>query len=184
MLYLKDLNLLLQTEPVYRQKQALDHIFSKLSDNWLEASNLQQDLKISLNRDFPLSLNYESFPSKIDGTLKVLLHLVDGLSVEAVLMRSKRGRNTICLSSQVGCPLGCSFCATGQMGFKRNLTDWEICQQVLLFARILKPENQKISNVVFMGMGEPMLNYANVLSAIKTLNNKDALGLGSRRFSI
>ncbi|MDO8424495.1 MAG: 23S rRNA (adenine(2503)-C(2))-methyltransferase RlmN, partial [bacterium] len=93
-------------------------------------------------------------------------------------------RNTVCVSSQVGCPLKCLFCATGKIGFKRNLESWEIVQQVLFFSRILKKESKRVSNIVFMGMGEPFLNYDNVLSAVRILNDKDGLNIGARHISI
>jgi 23S rRNA (adenine2503-C2)-methyltransferase len=93
-------------------------------------------------------------------------------------------RNTVCVSSQVGCALGCLFCATGKMGFKRNLEVFEIVEQVLFFARYLKKTKDKVTNVVFMGMGEPFLNYGNVLGAIKILNDKEGFNLGARKFSI
>src|SRR3989338_1352959 len=93
-------------------------------------------------------------------------------------------RNTVCVSSQVGCSVGCEFCATGELGFKRNLSDSEIVDQVLYFARLLKKEGDKVTNVVFMGMGEPFLNYDNVLGAIKILNDKDGFNIGARHISI
>ena len=96
----------------------------------------------------------------------------------------KEGRNTVCVSSQAGCAMGCGFCATGKMGLKRNLTGEEIIDQVLFFAQLLKKENQAVNNVVFMGMGEPFLNYDNVIEAIKILNDKDGFNLGVRRISV
>src|SRR3989339_960129 len=99
-------------------------------------------------------------------------------------MRHEDGRNTVCVSSQVGCPLGCLFCATGKMGFARNLNPFEIVEQVLFFARYLKNKGQKITNIVFMGMGEPFLNYDNVLEAIRILNDRDKFNFGSRRISV
>ena len=99
-------------------------------------------------------------------------------------MEHGAGRNTVCLSSQVGCPLGCLFCATGKTGFKRNLTALEIVEQAVYFARLLKKEGRQINNIVFMGMGEPFLNYDNVLGAIKILNDKDGLNIGARHISI
>lgn len=135
------------------------------------------------------------FVSKDKNTIKALITLKDGLKIETVLMRHKprsrasslRGkdkRNTICVSSQIGCPLACTFCATGKMGFKRNLEAWEIVEQVLFFARYLKKINEKVTNIVFMGMGEPFLNYDNVIGAIKILNDKEGFNLGARHFSI
>ncbi|MBI4101644.1 MAG: 23S rRNA (adenine(2503)-C(2))-methyltransferase RlmN [Candidatus Nealsonbacteria bacterium] len=115
---------------------------------------------------------------------KAILSLADDLKIESVLMRHSDGRNTVCVSSQVGCPLGCLFCATGKIGFKRNLDVWEIVRQVLFFARLLKKESKRVSNVVFMGMGEPFLNYENVLEAVRVLNDKEGLNIGARHISI
>jgi len=109
--------------------------------------------------------------------------LDDGLKIETVLMKLN-DRYTVCLSSQVGCPLGCSFCATGALGFKRNLSDQEIINQAILWARYLKPQGVAIDNLVFMGMGEPFLNYDNVMKAIKFLNSQNSLNIGARKISI
>ena len=100
----------------------------------------------------------------VDGTVKALFHTRDGHPVEAVLMRFRDGRRSVCLSSQSGCPLTCTFCATGQMQFRRNLSAWEILDQALHFRRLAP-----ISHVVFMGMGEPMLNFDAVLAAARRL---------------
>ena len=144
-----------------------------------------------LCKEFPIEISAESFTSKDKNTVKTLITLEDGLEVETVLMRHKDNRNTVCVSSQVGCPMNCSFCATGKMGFKRNLEIWEILEQTLFFARYLKLSsseddnfNNKITNVVFMGMGEPFLNYQNVMGAIKILNDKNGFNLGARHISI
>jgi len=116
--------------------------------------------------------------------------------VETVLMRHAGGRNTVCVSSQIGCPLACTFCATGKLGFKRDLKYYEIVEQVLFWARYLKKfrasnfefrasdVSDSVTNIVFMGMGEPFLNYDNVMEAIKVLNDKDGFNLGIRKFSI
>jgi len=181
---LQILDQLLQNEPQFRQKQVYQAIFDRLLNDWEQATNLSKQLRDQLQQQFPLTLNSHIFSSKIDRTIKALITFEDNLAIETVLMRSQRGRNTVCVSTQIGCPLECSFCATGNMGLKRNLTDWEIATQVLLFARLLKKENDTINNVVFMGMGEPFLNYDNVLQSIKVLNNKDGLRLGARKFSI
>src|SRR3569623_1229249 len=99
-----------------------------------------------------------------DGTIKTLFHTADGRPVEAVLMRYRDGRRSICVSSQSGCPLTCTFCATGQMKFGRNLTAWELLDQALHFRRI-----EPVDHVVIMGMGEPMMNVDNVLAAARRL---------------
>jgi 23S rRNA (adenine2503-C2)-methyltransferase len=110
------------------------------------------------------------------GVQKVAFKLKDGQVVEAVSMEYAGERNTICVSSQVGCAIGCGFCATGRMGFKRNLTVSEILSQVYYFAR-----KEKVSNVVFMGMGEPFLNYKNALSAARFLNHPLGLNIAARK---
>ena len=116
--------------------------------------------------------------------MKAGILLADGLAIETVLMKHTDKRNTICVSSQVGCPLGCEFCETGKMGLKRNLTASEIVEQVLFFARYLKNKNEKVTNIVFMGMGEPFLNWENVKKAIEILNDDNCLGIGARKISI
>jgi len=182
-MHLTQLNEVLKKEPAYRLKQAKKAIFLDLIDDWNKATTLSLNLRNSLNKTCPLSINGELFVSKDENTAKVLITLGDNLKIESVLMRHK-DRNTVCVSSQVGCPLGCLFCATGKMGFKRNLEDFEIVEQVLFFARYLKKLRTRVTNVVFMGMGEPFLNYKNVLSAIKILNDKDGFNIGARKFSI
>jgi 23S rRNA (adenine2503-C2)-methyltransferase len=124
--------------------------------------------------------------------VKAVIELEDGLAVETVLMKHTDRRNTICVSSQIGCPLGCLFCVTGTMGFKRNLNVSEIVEQVLFFARYLKKSAQggsasggkNITNVVFMGMGEPFLNWENVSQAIQILNDDNCFGIGARKISV
>ena len=119
------------------------------------------------------------------GAAKSIITLADGLKIESALMPHKGGGFTVCVSSQVGCPLGCRFCATGASGFRRNLTAMEIVEQVLFFARHLKKMSaEKIANVVYMGMGEPFLNYDNVLASIKILNDKTGLNIGARKISV
>lgn len=180
---LTQIETVLEKEPAYRLRQVKKAIFQDLIDDWNKATTLPLNLREILNRESPLSIKGELFFSKDQRTSRILITLSDGLKVESVLMRHKK-RNTICVSSQVGCPLGCVFCATGKMGFKRNLKDFEIVEQVLFFARYLKNFKERVTNVVFMGMGEPFLNYEDVISAIKILNNKEGFNLGARKFSI
>lgn len=175
---------ILKGEPKYRTAQVHKLIFSDFVENWQEATILPKNLRNKLDRGFHLEIKVRLFRSKDQKTVKALIYLEDGLATEAVLMTHSKKRNSICVSSQVGCPLGCKFCATGKMGFKRNLTTEEIINQVLLFGRLLKKDNEKITNIVFMGMGEPFLNYDNVLEAIKILNDKDKFNLGTRRISV
>jgi 23S rRNA (adenine2503-C2)-methyltransferase len=118
-----------------------------------------------------------------DGTVKALLSLWEGRTIETALMPSSTGQYTVCVSSQVGCATGCPFCATGQQGYERNLAASEICDQVLYFARRLGDKGT-VSNVVFMGMGEPFANYLDVMSAVEHLNAPWGFGLGARNITI
>jgi 23S rRNA (adenine2503-C2)-methyltransferase len=175
---------ILKNQPAYRIKQIKQAIFVELIDSWDKAMTLSKDLRSKLAKKLPLAINAQIFESKDKATVKALMTLTDGLKIETVLMRHGDKRNTVCVSSQVGCPLGCKFCATGAMGFKRNLETWEIVSQVLFFARYLKKQNARVDNVVFMGMGEPFLNYDNVMEAIRILNDPHGLAIGIRHFSI
>lgn len=175
---------LLVGEPLYRIKQIKKALYKDLVDDWSQATTLPLGLREKLNKESPLEINAELFESKDKKTIKALITLKDGIKIEAVLMKHKDERNTVCVSSQAGCALACAFCATGKSGLKRNLTAFEIAEQVLLFGRYLKKSSEKITNVVFMGMGEPFFNYDNVLSAINFLNDPDGFGLGARNFSI
>lgn len=122
--------------------------------------------------------------SSRDGlTVKTLFRLPDGPAIEAVLMRYEQ-RRTLCISTQVGCAMNCSFCATGQMGFTRHLTSGEIVEQVIYFARMLAETDERVTNIVIMGMGEPFHNYEATLKAIDTLNDHDGFNFGERRFTI
>jgi len=176
---------ILKTEPSYRLKQAQQLLFSDLINDWKQASNLPLALREKLNQECPLAIKSKVLTARDKKSFKALITLEDGARIETVLMRHKEGRDTICLSSQVGCPLGCAFCATGASGFERSLTKNEILEQAIFWARYLKTNfKAKITNVVFMGMGEPFLNYDQVMSAIRTLNEADGLGIGARHISI
>lgn len=185
-----NLSILHQTilnEPKFRHKQLDQAVYGDLIDNWDQASILPKSLREKLNNLCPLDIPAEI--SKTNGketTQKALIKLEDGLEIEAVLIRQKGNRNTVCVSSQVGCPLACAFCATGKLGFSRNLKAHEIVEQVLFFMRVLKKEGgeAKVDNIVFMGMGEPFLNYPEVIKALKWLNDPESFNFGSRRLSI
>lgn len=182
---IKKITTILKNEPKYRLKQVKQAVFCDLIANWDEATNLPKTLREKLKAEAPLELNYKLSNSTSSQSLKALVEFSDHKKIETVLIRHKDGRNTICVSSQVGCPCGCTFCATGRLGFDRNLTASEIISQVLLFARHLKElPNSRISNVVFMGMGEPMLNYDEVMEAVDILNDPDGLNIGARKISI
>jgi 23S rRNA (adenine2503-C2)-methyltransferase len=117
-----------------------------------------------------------------DGTIKRAYRLRDGQLIESVLMPYADGRQTACISSQVGCGMRCAFCATGQMGFFRQLSATEIFEQAQHFSAMLRQKGQRLSNVVMMGMGEPMNNYDNVLAAVRRMVSD--LGIGSRHITI
>lgn len=179
---LTNLENILKTEPSFRKKQIDEAVFVRLIDNWQQATNLSSALREKLNKECSLAIKAQIHPSESRDSLKSLITLKDGLEIESVLMRHSDGRNTICVSSQVGCPLGCAFCATGKMGFKRNLEPLEIVEQVILFLRELKKSGEKVTNITFMGMGEPFLNYENVIKAVRIINKK--IGIGARHISI
>ncbi|HOZ36385.1 MAG TPA: 23S rRNA (adenine(2503)-C(2))-methyltransferase RlmN [bacterium] len=184
MFTLDKLKFILAAEPSYRLIQAKHLIFRELITDWAAATVFPLALRQKLQTEFPLSIKVEPFPSCDGRTIKAVFNLHDGERVEAVLMDYPGRRNTVCVSSMAGCPLRCAFCATGQIGFRRNLEAGEIIDQVLSFARFLKQKEESVNNLVFMGMGEPFLNYDNVLEAVKILNSKDTLNIGARHFSI
>ena len=181
---LEKIEQILQKEPSYRKKQIKKCLFQDLISDWSEATVLPLNLREKLNEISPISIEAQTFIAKNKKSVKALITLQDKEKIETVLMCYNDNRNTVCVSSQVGCPLNCAFCATGREGFTRNLSFFEMIEQVLFFARFLKKENKKITNIVFMGMGEPLLNYDNVIKAIKILNDKDGFNLGIRSFSI
>jgi 23S rRNA (adenine2503-C2)-methyltransferase len=150
-----------------------------------EMSKLRPDLRATLIAETTLEpLDPRLSLSSQDGfTDKFLLGLSDGQSIETVLMRYP-GRSTACVSTQVGCALGCVFCATGQMGFIRNLSPGEIVAQVLYVAKLLGRQGSELRNVVFMGMGEPLHNFASVIAALEILTDDAGLALGPRRITV
>jgi 23S rRNA (adenine2503-C2)-methyltransferase len=150
-----------------------------------EMSNLPKRLRQRLEQmaDLQRLAPLEESSSASGLTRKVLFGLPDGETIESVLMLYE-GRQTVCLSTQVGCPVGCPFCATGQGGFARNLTSGEIIEQVLYFARELRDSGKRVSNVVFMGMGEPLLNYDATWQAVERLTDSRGYNLGARRFTV
>jgi len=183
----------LKDEPKYRTAQVMKAIFSDLIDDWGKATALPKPLREKLKKSCALDIKAEIKTD--EDSSKALITLEDGNKIETVLMRAATRasgqdtdclptRNSVCVSSQVGCPLKCAFCATGKMGFTRNLTASEIAEQVILWARTLASAHERIDNVTFMGMGEPFLNYDNVIEAIKILNDKVGFNLGARHISI
>jgi 23S rRNA (adenine2503-C2)-methyltransferase len=182
-------------EKSFRGDQVFRWVQAQAVQSWAEMTNLSVDLQEKLASTFslvPLKLVQEQVSR--DGTRKYLWELVDGQRIESVLLFHAgdftRKRTTLCLSTQVGCPMGCGFCATGKLGFTRNLTVGEIVSQVLDLTALqrhregLRQEQFKINNLVYMGMGEPLLNLPVVLKSIKLLNYKDGQNIGIRRITI
>lgn len=169
----------------FRARQLFEWIYCALVFDFSAMTNLPAALRERLG-ELALVQSVQPLESltSADGlTTKTLLQLRDGETIESVLMRYE-GRQTVCASSQVGCAIGCPFCATGKGGFKRNLSSGEIVEQVLYFAHELQPQGKPITNVVLMGMGEPLVNYEAVWQAIRILNDRRGLRLGARRFTI
>ncbi|RME38825.1 MAG: 23S rRNA (adenine(2503)-C(2))-methyltransferase RlmN [Thermoflexia bacterium] len=181
------LQALLETwgEPPYRARQVWEWLYVHLAQDVSQMTNLPRALRERLAAEVPLHVpRVLATQVSPDGlTRKDLLELADGEAVEVVLMRYER-RRTACISTQVGCPIGCVFCATGQAGFRRNLTAGEIVAQVLHFARVLREEGERLSNVVLMGMGEPLLNYDATMEAIRRLIDPQGFGLGQRHITL
>lgn len=178
------LSQILQGEKKFRFQQVNKAVYKDFIQSWEELTVLSKDLRSRLQAECPLDTKAQIFKSK-DGSQKALLEFADGSIVETVLMDQK-GKLSVCLSSQAGCPLGCTFCATGQNGFQRNLDADEIVEQFLFWARLLKKEGKekRIDNVVFMGMGEPFLNYDNFIKSVRLLNDPEKIALGARHISV
>lgn len=172
-------------EPLYRTQQVWQGLYHQFWNSADSFSQFPRPLREKLAQRFTFSaLVPQKTAQSSDGeTVKTLFALPDGRAVEAVVMHYDV-RRTLCISSQSGCAMGCVFCATGQMGFKRNLTSGEIVEQVIYYARLLKAQNERVTNVVLMGMGEPFHNYENSLAAIDRLNDARGMNLGERRFTI
>ncbi|HTK04917.1 MAG TPA: 23S rRNA (adenine(2503)-C(2))-methyltransferase RlmN [Candidatus Eisenbacteria bacterium] len=173
-------------EKPYRLAQAKDAVYRQLVSSWDEATALSEPLRAKLKAEVPISSLEEvnRSASERGDTTKIAFRLADGNLIETVLMQHYGDRNTVCVSSQAGCPMKCAFCATGTMGLKRNLTAEEMTDQVLHFCRLLRARGERVSNMVFMGMGEPMHNYDAVMSAVRTLNEPKGLALGARHISL
>jgi len=171
-------------EPRYRSRQVYQAATRTLVADYDGMTGLPLALRRRLSEAEPLQeLAVDEVRESADGTIKLRLQTRDGFPVEAVAMRH-RGRRTACLSSQSGCPLACTFCATGEMGLGRSLRSGEIVEQVLALARILRDRGAAVGNVVMMGMGEPFLNYDNVLAACRTTHDPDGFNLGARHIAI
>jgi 23S rRNA (adenine2503-C2)-methyltransferase len=172
-------------EPSYRARQIWQGIYQNLWSHPAEYTNLPGALRERMagELDFGGLKPVKALQSQDGQTTKTLFALHDGREIEAVLMEYEH-RRTLCISTQAGCAMGCVFCATGQMGFKRHLSAGEIVAQVMYYARLLKARGEKVTNVVVMGMGEPFHNYTATMAAVDRLNDPQGFNLGARRFTI
>jgi len=176
-------------EPKFRAVQVLEWLYAKRARSWEDMTNLPAGLRLKLAEGLPLTpLEKVLETGSTDATRKFLFRLVDGQMIESVLIPASPAlygkasdRRTICISSQVGCAYGCVFCASGLDGWKRNLTAGEIVSQ---FVRVEELSGEKINNIVFMGMGEPMANYDNLMRAIGILNAPWGVGVGARQMTV
>ena len=168
-------------EKPFRAEQVFKWIYTNNVTSFDEMSNLSKELREKLKKEYTICIyNILKKQESSDGTKKYLFDVLDGNAIETVLMSYHHGY-TICVSSQIGCKMGCKFCASTGIQFVRSLTSGEIVEQILAVER---DEKIKISNVVFMGIGEPFDNYHNVLNAVKIINNQKGLNIGARHISI
>lgn len=172
-------------EPAYRAGQIETWVYKQYVNHFEQMTNLPGGLRQRLAGEMRIDplRPLVSVDSSDGFTQKTLFSLPDGQQVEAVLMRYEK-RQTLCISTQAGCAMACPFCATGQMGFRRNLAAGEIVAQVLHFARRLVREGKSVTNIVFMGMGEPLANYAETWQAIRRLNDPARFDLGARHMTL
>jgi 23S rRNA (adenine2503-C2)-methyltransferase len=170
-------------EPAFRARQVRRWIFERRAGDWSEMTDLPKPLREGLSESLGLwSTQIVRHTRAGDGTEKLLLRLADGGQIESVLLRD-RLRRTICISTQVGCGMGCVFCASGLDGVERNLSTGEILEQMLLMQRLLSPE-ERMSHIVVMGMGEPLANLDGLLPALAEAHREDGLGISARRITI
>lgn len=168
--------------PAYRAEQLARRLWQNPVASWADATELPAELRTQLDAELPLArLQAEVVQTSSDGTRKYLWQLSDGEKIESVLIPTAT-RRTLCISSQAGCALGCTFCATGLMGFRRNLRPSEIAGQVREV--VLRNPADKPTNIVFMGMGEPLLNWAAVDTTLSILNQPDGIGIGARHITV
>ncbi|MBC7721554.1 MAG: 23S rRNA (adenine(2503)-C(2))-methyltransferase RlmN, partial [Pedobacter sp.] len=172
-------------EQKFRVKQVYEWLWQKHAHSFDDMTNLSKDLRTKLANEFTLpALQIETVQTSTDGTIKSRFKTSDNHMVEGVLIPTEL-RKTACVSSQIGCSLSCKFCATGYMDRKRNLNYDEIYDQVVMInQQSEKAYNKKLSNIVFMGMGEPLLNYKNVLKSIERISADDGLGMSPKRITV
>lgn len=171
--------------PKYRIDQFNQKYYKEYISSFDELTTWPKELREKLKQEIPFSkLIFQSSNYSVNrDTQKVLFETEMGNYVESVLIKEKE-RNTVCVSCMSGCPVGCIFCATGQMGLNESLDSQQILDQILYFARELKPHNEKITNIVYMGMGEPLLNLKNVSHSISVITDKGKLAFSKRRVTV
>lgn len=169
--------------PGYRATQLVEWVYQRDANSYESMSNLPKGMRDALERQLPL---YTSFVVREqrsrDGTVKLLLRWSDGATSECVLIPDG-DRNTACISTQVGCPVGCVFCASGLNGLQRNLTTGQIVEQAMRVRALCEPES-RLSNIVFMGLGEPLANYHAVMSAVRVINAPWGMNIGARKITL
>ncbi len=172
-------------EKAFRAKQIYEWLWKKPVNSFEGMTNISKDLRILLDDNFVIqSVKVEDLQISKDKTIKVALKLFDGVIVESVLIPVDN-RATACISSQVGCSLGCEFCATAKLGLRRNLSVGEIYHQVVEIMKLADEKyNLSLTNIVLMGMGEPLLNYDNVLKSMEMVSSEDGLGMSSQRITL
>jgi 23S rRNA (adenine2503-C2)-methyltransferase len=178
-------------EPAFRARQVADAVWSGRATGFDDIATLPAAVRAALEEEFRFDTVVDTDLTTADAGLteKALHRLADGALIESVLMHypargGSRERNTLCISSQAGCAVGCPFCATGELGFGRDLTVAEIVDQVRAAARRLAANDRRLTNIVFMGMGEPLLNLDRVLAATEALNDPARFGLGARHITV
>lgn len=168
-------------EKPYRAEQIFKWLYDEKVKSFDEMTNLSKDLREKLEQEYIMcNFNILKKQQSKDGTIKYLFDVLDGNAIESVVMKYHHG-NTLCVSSQIGCKMGCKFCASTGIAFIRNLTSGEIVEQIIAAEQ---DTGEKISNVVFMGIGEPLDNYDNVVKAIRIINNPKGLNIGARHISV
>jgi 23S rRNA (adenine2503-C2)-methyltransferase len=170
--------------PKFRSKQFENAIFKQFISSFDEITVFPKHLREELEKNCELHSLELIHTHDAKDTTKFLLKTKDNNFIESVLMYHKDGRRTLCVSSQIFCALGCTFCATGANQYKRNLTTEEIVQQAIFVSKLLKKNDERITNVVYMGMGEPFLNYENVVESIKIFNDEKYFNIGARHITV
>jgi 23S rRNA (adenine2503-C2)-methyltransferase len=172
--------------PAFRYAQIENAIYKNFISDFSHIQTIPKDLRDILKENcFYQSLKLDHAATSSNGqTTKFLFQTEDGLLIESVIMRHLSGRNTLCISCQAGCPMACTFCATGKLGLQKNLGVHEIVEQVMYAAKFLDSEGSKLRNIVFMGMGEPMLNYDAMKEAIHIFTHQKKFDLSNRRVTV